>query len=157
MHDRYEWGIPVRWRGGNILGPKLDGWHLQTTFSNAFSSQILVFWFKFHWNMFSRAQSTIVQLWFRWWHGAEHWGDKTLCEPMIAWFGDTYMRLLALVCLFRKHCTASNALIGPRISEVNLKGYDANICTSYTTHTKSQLIHTPLKPFDTCASKTWFK
>ena len=34
----------------------------QMTFSNGLSSlKIVVFWFKFHWNMFPRAQLTIIQ------------------------------------------------------------------------------------------------
>ena len=43
----------------------------QTPFSNAFSwIKIVVFWWKFRWNLFPRVQLTIFQLWFREWLGA---------------------------------------------------------------------------------------
>ena len=41
------------------------------TFSNGFSSmKIYKFRLKFQWSLFPRDQSTIFQLWFRWWLGA---------------------------------------------------------------------------------------
>ena len=44
---------------------------LQTTFSNAFAwMKIVVFWLKFHWNLFLWAQLTIFKHWFGWWLGA---------------------------------------------------------------------------------------
>ena len=44
----------------------------QTTFSNAFSwMKNFVFWFEFHWGLFLRVQSTIIQHWFRKWFGAD--------------------------------------------------------------------------------------
>ena len=44
----------------------------QTTFSRAFSSmKIVAFWLNFHWNIFARVQLTIIQHWFRKWHGAD--------------------------------------------------------------------------------------
>ena len=42
----------------------------QTTFSNAFSwMKMLEFLLKFHWNLFPRAQLTIIQHWLRQWLG----------------------------------------------------------------------------------------
>ena len=44
----------------------------QTIYWNAFSwMKSFVFWFKFHWNLFLRAQLTIIQHWFRHWLGAK--------------------------------------------------------------------------------------
>ena len=38
----------------------------QTTLSNAFSGmKMLEFWLRFHWSLFLRVQSTIIQHWFR--------------------------------------------------------------------------------------------
>ena len=44
----------------------------QTTFTNVFSwMKMYEFRLKFHWSLFLRLQLTIVQYWFRQWHGAD--------------------------------------------------------------------------------------
>ena len=44
---------------------------LQAIFTNALSwKKIIVFLFKFHWNMFPWVQISICQHWFTWWLGA---------------------------------------------------------------------------------------
>ena len=48
------------------------GFILQTTFWNQFSCmKSVVFEFNFHWNVLSRTQLTICQLWSKYWLGAE--------------------------------------------------------------------------------------
>ena len=43
----------------------------QMTFSNVFSSvKMFELWWKFHWSLFLRVQSSVFQHWFRWWLGA---------------------------------------------------------------------------------------
>ena len=61
-----------------VMGFYLTHWRrdkmtaiFQTAFSIAFSwVKIVVFWWKFHWNLFPWIQLTIFQHWVRWWLGA---------------------------------------------------------------------------------------
>ena len=65
---------------------------LQTTFWNAFSwMQIGVFWLKYHWNFFPKAQLTIIQHWLGQWAGAaketshylNHWWPSSLTHHQV--------------------------------------------------------------------------
>ena len=61
----------------------------QMTLSKWFSyMKIIVFWLKFHWNLFHRSNSlySLVQI-IAWWRT----GDKLLSEAMSAFFTDAYM------------------------------------------------------------------
>ena len=64
----------------------------QNIFSRAFSSmKIVVFWSKFHWNLFARIQLTIIRHWFRWWPGA----DQATSHYLNQWWL-IYRRIYAL-------------------------------------------------------------
>ena len=66
-----------------------------TIFSDAFSwMKSFVFWLKFHWILFLRAQFTLTQHWFRWWLSAEQtkshylhqcWPDAYICGTRGIW------------------------------------------------------------------------
>ena len=67
--------IELQWDSNHII---LTHWcwnkmaaSFQTAFSNSVSSVKIVFWFKFHCNMFPGVQLTISQYWSRCWLGAK--------------------------------------------------------------------------------------
>ena len=56
-------------------------WYFQTFCS----TNMVVFWFNFHWNMFSRVQLTINQTWFREWLGADKRAFIWAIDDLIWW------------------------------------------------------------------------
>ena len=82
-----------RWWGGvkhNETEAKVAAAILQTTFWNQFSCmKWVVFWIKFHWCSFPRAQLTICQCWFRNWLFA----DQATSHYLKQWWSSLSMRI----------------------------------------------------------------
>ena len=66
--------------------------------------KIVVFWLKFHWNMFSGSNWQYFSIQIMAWHWT---GDKPLSEPMMAEFGNAYMHLSAWMIQKINHSTGS--------------------------------------------------
>ena len=66
---------------------------LQNTFSNAFSWMKIIFWFKFHWDLFLRVKLTIIQHWFRLWLGTE--------QPTSHYLNQLWPSLVMHICISR--------------------------------------------------------
>ena len=71
-------------------------WHIEaeakwTTFLKLFSwTNIVVFWFKFHWNLFPNGPIN-DELWLVQMMAWRRTGDKPSTEPMMAYFTDAYI------------------------------------------------------------------
>ena len=93
----------------------------QATFPNSFSClEIVVFWFKFHWNLVPIDNKWLFVLVMAW----RRTGDKPLSEPMIVLFADAYMRHLSSMgkiglCFCKKICEIN---VAPNIYRVRRKG-----------------------------------
>ena len=71
----------------DILKPRWNGAITKTTFSVHILEHLVVFWFKFHYNLLTGLQMMICEL-IAW-----HWiGDESLSEPMVTEYPDLYMR-----------------------------------------------------------------
>ena len=98
---------------------------IQTTFSSAFScTTIYEFRLKFHWAVFLRVKSTILQHWFKYWLGS-HEGKN---HYMIQWWP----------CIWRRYASSSlNGLknLNEKISEITIQFWNlwpaGNVCTVF--------------------------
>ena len=76
----------------NIVRPRQNGHHFtDNTFQLTFYMKKVVFWFKFHWNLFKKVWLIKSQHWFGRWHQT---GDKSLIEKIMVYFSDTYRGLV---------------------------------------------------------------
>ena len=76
----------------NIVRPRQNGRHFtDNTFQLTFYMKKVVFWFKFHWNLFKKVWLIKSQHWFGRWHQT---GDKPLIEKIMVYFSDTYRGLV---------------------------------------------------------------
>ena len=78
----------------NTLRLRQNGYHLQTTYSDAFSGiERCIFVCKFHWSLFLRCQLTLSHHWFRQWLNAK---QATSC-----YLNQWWLSLMMHICVTR--------------------------------------------------------